>query len=414
MEIQGKIKLIGETQSVGSNGFRKRELVVTTEEQYPQHLSIDFVQDKTDLLNNFQIGQLVKVGINLRGREWISPQGETKHFNSIQGWRIDSLQQNNLSAAAVPPMETFEQAVDLKSDEPDDLPFLNYIFINMANLNHSDFKNFAGSKEFKAILKSKLDVKKYQKILKSHEYQIELLKLQTELVDLQQWVAKHKKRVCIIFEGRDAAGKGGAIRRFTEHMNPRSMRVVALTKPTESEKGQWYFRRYIKELPEPGEIVFFDRSWYNRAVVEPVMGFCTENQYNKYMVQVPEFEHMLYEDGVVIIKFWFSISKEEQLKRFNSRLANPLKQWKFSPVDKEGQKRWDLYTTYKEQMFSKTHTSFSPWIIIKTNNKKEARLESIRYVLSQFEYSRKDSSKNTTLPDPNVAQRYHRLIKQID
>ena len=284
----------------------------------------------------------------------------------------------------------------------------------MANLNHSDFKNFTGSKEFKAILKSKLDVKKYQKILKSHEYQTELLKLQTELVDLQQWVAKHKKRVCIIFEGRDAAGKGGAIRRFTEHMNPRSMRVVALTKPTESEKGQWYFRRYIKELPEPGEIVFFDRSWYNRAVVEPVMGFCTESQYNKYMVQVPEFEHMLYQDGVVIIKFWFSISKEEQLKRFNSRLANPLKQWKFSPVDKEGQKRWNLYTTYKEQMFSKTHTSFSPWIIIKTNNKKEARLESIRYVLSQFEYSRKDRSKNAILPDPNVAQRYHRLINQID
>jgi polyphosphate kinase 2 len=284
----------------------------------------------------------------------------------------------------------------------------------MTYLNHSDFKNFTGIKEFKAILKSKLDVKKYQKILKSHEYQTELLKLQTELVDLQQWVAKHNKRVCIIFEGRDAAGKGGAIRRFTEHMNPRSMRVVALTKPTESEKGQWYFRRYIKELPEPGEIVFFDRSWYNRAVVEPVMGFCTESQYNKYMVQVPEFEHMLYEDGVVIIKFWFSISKEEQLKRFNSRLANPLKQWKFSPVDKEGQKRWNLYTTYKEQMFSKTHTSFSPWIIIKTNNKKEARLESIRYVLSQFEYSRKDRSKNAILPDPNVAQRYHRLINQID
>jgi polyphosphate kinase 2 len=198
----------------------------------------------------------------------------------------------------------------------------------MTYLNHSDFKNFTGIKEFKAILKSKLDVKKYQKILKSHEYQTELLKLQTELVDLQQWVAKHKKRVCIIFEGRDAAGKGGAIRRFTEHMNPRSMRVVALTKPTESEKGQWYFRRYIKELPEPGEIVFFDRSWYNRAVVEPVMGFCTESQYNKYMVQVPEFEQMLSEDGVIIIKFWFTISKDEQLRRFNSRLANPLKQWR--------------------------------------------------------------------------------------
>jgi polyphosphate kinase 2 len=218
----------------------------------------------------------------------------------------------------------------------------------------------------------------------------------------------------VLFEGRDAAGKGGAIRRFTEHLNPRSMRVVALTKPTEIEKGQWYFRRYIKELPEPGELVFFDRSWYNRAVVEPVMDFCGDEQYQKFMVQVPEFEHMLYEDGVIIIKFWFSISKEEQKKRFKSRLKNPLKQWKFSPVDKEGQKRWDKYTFYKEQMFSKTHTSFSPWIIIKTNNKKQARLESIRYVLSRFDYDRKGSSKTTVLPDPNVVQRYHRMITQID
>jgi polyphosphate kinase 2 len=239
-------------------------------------------------------------------------------------------------------------------------------------LTNSDFEEFAGSDVFKAVIKSKLDPKKYQKLLNSFNYETELLKLQTELVDLQHWVAKHKKRVCVIFEGRDAAGKGGAIRRFTEHLNPRSMRVVALTKPTEVERGQWYFRRYIKELPDPGELVFFDRSWYNRAVVEPVMGFCKDDQYKKYMVQVPEFEHMLYEDGVIIIKFWFSISKAEQLRRFNSRLANPLKQWKFSPVDKEGQKRWDLYTSYKEQMFSKTHTSFSPWIIIKTNDKKRS------------------------------------------
>ena len=284
----------------------------------------------------------------------------------------------------------------------------------MSKLIHSDFEDFAGSDAFKAVIKSKLDPKKYQKLLKSFNYETELLKLQTELVDLQHWVAKHKKRVCVIFEGRDAAGKGGAIRRFTEHLNPRSMRVVALTKPTEVERGQWYFRRYIKELPDPGELVFFDRSWYNRAVVEPVMGFCTDDQYKKYMVQVPEFEHMLYEDGVIIIKFWFSISKAEQLRRFNSRLANPLKQWKFSPVDKEGQKRWDLYTSYKEQMFSKTHTSFSPWIIIKTNDKKEARLESIRYVLSQFEYDRKGSANTAILPDPNIAQRYHRMIQQID
>ena len=281
-------------------------------------------------------------------------------------------------------------------------------------LSKEDFELYSSKESFKDILKSKISKKRYDSLIDLVDYDSELLKLQAELVDLQQWAAKHKKRVCVLFEGRDAAGKGGAIRRFTEHLNPRSMRVVALTKPTEIEKGQWYFRRYIKELPEPGELVFFDRSWYNRAVVEPVMDFCSDEQYNKFMVQVPEFEHMLYEDGVIIIKFWFSISKEEQKKRFNSRLKNPLKQWKFSPVDKEGQIRWDKYTSYKEQMFSQTHTSFSPWIIIKTNSKKQARLESIRYVLSRFEYDRKGSSKTTVLPDPNVVQRYHRMISQID
>ena len=281
-------------------------------------------------------------------------------------------------------------------------------------LTKKDFESYSGKESFKKVLKTKLNKTRYDSIINVINYESELLKLQAELVDLQQWVAKHKKRVCILFEGRDAAGKGGAIRRFTEHLNPRSMRVVSLTKPTEIEKGQWYFRRYIKELPEPGELVFFDRSWYNRAVVEPVMDFCTDEQYNSFMAQVPEFEHMLYEDGVIIIKFWFSISKEEQNKRFNSRLKNPLKQWKFSPVDKEGQIRWDKYTSYKEQMFSQTHTSFSPWIIIKTNSKKQARLESIRHVLSHFEYERKGSSKSIILPDPNVVQRYHRLISQID
>ena len=281
-------------------------------------------------------------------------------------------------------------------------------------LSKEDFELYSSKESFKDILKSKTSKKRYDSLIDLVDYDSELLKLQAELVDLQQWAAKHKKRICVLFEGRDAAGKGGAIRRFTEHLNPRSMRVVALTKPTEIEKGQWYFRRYIKELPEPGELVFFDRSWYNRAVVEPVMDFCTDEQYNKFMVQVPEFEHMLYEDGVIIIKFWFSISKEEQKKRFNSRLKNPLKQWKFSPVDKEGQVRWDKYTSYKEQMFTQTHTSFSPWVIIKTNSKKQARLESIRYVLSRFEYDRKGSSKTTVLPDPNVVQRYHRMISQID
>jgi polyphosphate kinase len=252
------------------------------------------------------------------------------------------------------------------------------------------------------------------KTLKNLRYEIELSQLQTELVSLQNWVVENKMRVAILFEGRDAAGKGGAIKRFKEHLNPRSMRVVALSKPTDDERGQWYFRRYIKELPEPGEIVFFDRSWYNRAVVEPVMGFCNDKQYEQFMVQVPEFEHMLYEDGVIIIKFWFSISKDEQSKRFEDRLANPLKKWKFSPVDKKGQELWDKYTYYKEQMFSKTHTTFSPWIIVNTNNKKQARLESIKYILSKIEYSGKEDAKTSLNTDPNVIERYYRNANQID
>ena len=255
---------------------------------------------------------------------------------------------------------------------------------------------------------------KMKKYLWNLEYEKQLVELQAELVNLQQWVAKHNKRVAVIFEGRDAAGKGGSIKRFVEHLNPRSMRVVALNKPTDVERGQWYFRRYIKELPNPGEIVFFDRSWYNRAVVEPVMGFCNENQYNQFMLQVPEFEHMLYEDGVTVIKFWFSISKDEQSKRFNERLANPLKRWKFSPIDAKGQQMWDKYSKYKELMFSKTHTDFCPWIIVKTNDKRTARLESMRYVLSLFNYDGKGKSNTTLLPDPNVIARYYRHLNQID
>ncbi len=253
-----------------------------------------------------------------------------------------------------------------------------------------------------------------KKPLEKIKYEVELEKLQTEFVNLQKWIAQNKLRVAVIFEGRDAAGKGGSIKRFKEHLNPRTSRVVALTKPTDVEKGQWYFRRYIKVLPNPGEIVFFDRSWYNRAVVEPVMGFCSKKQYKQFMVQVPEFEHLLHEDNLIIIKFWFSISKDEQKKRFESRLNNPLKRWKFSPVDMKGQELWDKYTFYKEQMFSKTHTNFSPWIIVKTNNKKEARLESMRYVLSQFDYEGKGVSGISLLPDPNVIMRYHRSAVQID
>ena len=245
-------------------------------------------------------------------------------------------------------------------------------------------------------------------------YENELESLQIELVKLQRWIQEEGKRLAIIFEGRDAAGKGGTIRRFIEHLNPRCMRVVALPKPTEEERGQWYFQRYMRQLPNKGEIVFFDRSWYNRGIVEPVNGFCTRPEYERFMQQVPEFEHMLVEDGVIIVKFWFSISREVQLARFESRRDNPLKQWKLSPLDGKAQDLWDSYTKYKETIFSRTHTSFSPWIIVKANDKKRARLESIRYVLSLIDYEGKDNSRVSLFPDPNIVTRFHRGAVKID
>ena len=280
------------------------------------------------------------------------------------------------------------------------------------SLSKDDFLNVSTKTELKALIKEKKI--KIKKVKKEVSYEEELRNLQIELINLQQHVNKNKLRVAIIFEGRDASGKGGSIKRFIEHLNPRSSRVVALTKPTTVETGQWYFRRYVKELPNPGEIVFFDRSWYNRAVVEPVMGFCNSNQYDRFMVQVPEFEHMLYESGVIVLKFWFSVSKDEQKKRFDDRLNNPLKRWKFSPVDQKGQDLWAKYTYYKEQMFSKTHTTFCPWNIVKANDKLVARLESIRFILSKFDYEGKGESGINILHDPNIVMRYHRRVKQID
>ena len=283
---------------------------------------------------------------------------------------------------------------------------------NKTKLTVKDFENLKTNYNLIDFLKEKSNL--YLKIENTIAYNIELRLLQIELVKLQQWISKQNKRVAVIFEGRDAAGKGGTIRRFMEHLNPRSSRLVALNKPTFVEKGQWYFQRYIKELPNPGEIVFFDRSWYNRAVVEPVMGFCTKQQYKEFLVQVSEFEHMLYEDDLIIIKFWLSISKEEQLKRFEARKENPLKRWKFSEVDKKGQELWNIYTRYKDEMFSKTHTSYSPWVIIKSNKKKVARLEAIRHVLSQFNYDEKTKKTTILTPDPNVVMRYFRSNAQID
>jgi len=279
-------------------------------------------------------------------------------------------------------------------------------------INAEEFENLHSKDELRALLKEKeITIDKVEVKL---AYAEELRLLQIELVKLQHWIVKHNKRIAVVFEGRDAAGKGGNIRRFMEHLNPRSTRLVALNKPTSVEKGQWYFQRYIKELPNPGEIVFFDRSWYNRAVVEPVMGFCTDHQYKDFLVQVPEFEHMMYEDGVIIIKFWLSITKDEQFKRFEERKNNPLKRWKFSPVDQKGQELWNKYTFCKDEMFSKTHTSYCPWMIIKTNDKKIARKEAIRYVLSQFDYENKGTTKTILAPDPNIVMRYYRSNLQMD
>lgn len=279
-------------------------------------------------------------------------------------------------------------------------------------LDNDDFQRITSGEDLRSIFAEKGG--SLNKIEFNLSYNRQLVELQIQLVKLQRWIKKNNLRVAVIFEGRDAAGKGGAIKRFAEHLNPRTMRVVALSKPTDQEMGQWYFRRYINVLPNIGELVFFDRSWYNRAVVEPVMGFCSEEQYQQFMRQVSEFEHMLFEDGVHIIKFWFSIDKEEQEYRFSSRRANPLKRWKLSPVDEKGQQMWDRYTYYKEQMFARTHTSFSPWTIIKTNNKKVARLESIRHLLSHFEYEGKKEANTRVLADPNVAMRFHRSIYNQD
>lgn len=281
-----------------------------------------------------------------------------------------------------------------------------------SKLSEDDLRRINTNKGLLTLLRTK-DIK-IKDVTADLEYEEELERLQVELVKLQRWVQDKGKRVAIILEGRDAAGKGGTIRRFTEHLNPRSMRVVALPKPTQQERGQWYFQRYSVQLPNAGEIVFFDRSWYNRAVVEPVNGFCTKVEYQRFIQQVPEFEHMLYEDGITIIKFWFSISKEEQRKRFESRQSNPLKQWKLSPIDQQAQDLWEHYTSHKEEMFSRTHMSFSPWIVVKANDKRMARLESIRYVLNLLDYTGKADAKVRLYPDPNIVNRFHRQIANID
>jgi polyphosphate kinase 2 len=259
------------------------------------------------------------------------------------------------------------------------------------NFNKKDLKLLNSNMALKLMLQH--DEVEPRKVLRFVKYEREIEQLQVELIKLQHWVIENKKRVCVLFEGRDAAGKGGAIRRITHHLNPRNYRVIALPKPVNEEQGQWYFQRYINKLPNPGEMVFFDRSWYNRAVVEPVNGFCTKDEYDRFMKEVVSFEEMITRDGIVLIKYYFSISKSEQAKRFAEIKSNPLKRWKMSPVDEVAQELWDEYTSYKEEMFKKTHTKENPWIIIEANRKTKARLEGIQYLLRHIPYKSKVTEK---------------------
>ena len=230
----------------------------------------------------------------------------------------------------------------------------------------------------------------YKNLMTRKAYEKQKYRLQVELLKLQSWIRKTGERLVILFEGRDAAGKGGTIKRFMEHLNPRGARVVALEKPTDAERGQWYFQRYVEHLPTRGEIVLFDRSWYNRAGVERVMGFCTDSEYDEFMRQVPEFEASLVRSGLHLIKFWFSVSRKEQRRRFKERERHPLKQWKLSPVDLASLDKWDEYTVAKEAMFHYTDSVEAPWTVVKSDCKKRARLNSLRFVLHSLSYEGRD------------------------
>ena len=253
----------------------------------------------------------------------------------------------------------------------------------------------------------------YKHLLSRRSYEREKYRLQVELLKLQAWVKDNGARVVILFEGRDAAGKGGTIKRLMEHLNPRGARVVALEKPSEVERGQWYFQRYIQHLPTRGEIVLFDRSWYNRAGVERVMGFCSEAEYDEFLRQTPEFERQLVRSGVHLFKFWFSVSRDEQRRRFKERKLHPLKQWKLSPIDLASLDKWDDYTRAKEAMFLHTDTSDAPWTVIKSDCKKRARLNALRYLLHRLAYARKDPATLGSV-DPLIVGRPSLVPSRVD
>ncbi len=253
----------------------------------------------------------------------------------------------------------------------------------------------------------------YETKLSRKEYEADKAALQVELLKVQHWVQETGQKLVLIFEGRDAAGKGGTIKRFAEHLNPRTARVVALNKPTDEERGQWFFQRYIKHLPTMGEIVLYDRSWYNRAGVERVMNFCKPNEYLEFMRQTPEFERMLARSGICLFKYWFSVTQTEQKNRFASRETDPLKRWKLSPIDRASLDKWDDYTEAKEAMFFYTDTADAPWTIIRSNDKKRARLNCMRHFLSSLDYPDKDTSVVQS-PDSKIVGHANQVVEDSD
>jgi len=253
----------------------------------------------------------------------------------------------------------------------------------------------------------------YDAKMTRRSYEAQKARLQAELLKVQKWVGETGQRIVVLFEGRDAAGKGGTIKRFTEHLNPREARVVALNKPTDLERGQWYFQRYVEHLPTAGEIVFYDRSWYNRAGVERVMGFCEPGEYLEFMRQTPELERMLTRSGIKLYKYWFSVTQDEQRLRFSSRETDPLKRWKLSPIDKASLDKWDDYTEAKEAMFFYTDTADAPWTVIKSDDKKRARLNCMRHFLSTLDYPDKNP-KIAKAPDPLIVGQASHVIHRAD
>ena len=253
----------------------------------------------------------------------------------------------------------------------------------------------------------------YAERLSKKEYELEKAVLQVELLKVQHWIEESGQKLVMLFEGRDAAGKGGTIKRFMEHLNPRAARVVALNKPTNKERGEWFFQRYIKHLPTSGEIVLYDRSWYNRAGVERVMNFCNPNEYLEFMRQTPEFERMLTRSGIRLFKYWFSVTRDEQRRRFASRETDPLKQWKLSPIDRASLDMWDDYTEAKEAMFFYTDTADAPWTVIRSNDKKRARLNCMRHFLSSLNYPGKDTSV-VAAPDPKIVLQAESVVHAAD